>query len=180
MKVFAAAAILIALYLLYKIAMQTENKTENKNASRNIPEKEPEPASNVVGRSRYVSPNQRQSAPDATPESKTDETTKSAGTFEPDKDSEEDFSMPLDEEENGDEADLEDEELEGVFEYERASAGGLTYEEMSEALRLENNPAVLRRMEGTDMFEQLIAQDKGRKERIRAILDRHEQLTIDN
>jgi len=184
MKVFAVAAIVIALYLLYKIS-RTENKAAF-HSKEDIPEREKPDTENVVGKSRYVPASQSQAAQTLSSKEENKIPDKKADIFalenkrkEREEKPEEaellDIEVPLDSE--PEDWDGETEELQEIFEGEPQFAGGLTYEEMTEAVSKEDKPEILRQLSKTDMFEQLIFQDKAKAERIRKILDSYENET---
>jgi hypothetical protein len=84
-----------------------------------------------------------------------------------------------DESDNPD-ADEEAEELRQVLEQETDAelANGLSIEEMETATKAIDSPTdddseILYRVEKTDMFEQLVSGDEGKRLRIAAVIDRH-------
>lgn len=192
MKVLAVLIMLAALFLLYRIAYPG-----GKAKDSDPPPEKPEPAADVMGKSRYVLPDR--SKPLQTPASSAENETneRKAITFaagsekrdavippgkpdevfgeEPDPE-----SLDIEPDENETESDSE-EEVECLRQTpggDAETAEGLTIEEMAGTVEAVQNPAdesaeLLYRMERTDMFERLVSGDEGKAERIRAVIDRY-------
>jgi hypothetical protein len=93
---------------------------------------------------------------------------------------EDDLDIPPDDEPEDDEpdADEESEELRQTPEGEAELANGFSIEEMETAAGAIDSPGdenaeILYRVEKTDMFEQLVSGDEGKRQRIAAVIDRH-------
>jgi hypothetical protein len=196
MKAFAIIVILIALYLLYRIAYP--KPTNNKQRDDN-PVKREIDSDDVVGKSLYVRPSGQPRTTPATP-LKTENQAEKPITFAPEIESKP-VAIPSEEldavfkktseEETFDESDLDieedDDDNEEVDLEEEAEdfrqmigedariAGGFTYDEIAEAIKTPNRPEILYSLSKTDMFEQLVSGDAGRAAKISSVLDRYEQ-----
>jgi hypothetical protein len=201
MKLFAAVVMLVALFLLYRIAYPKQTGSKKGD---DIPEKKEIDAAEVVGKSHFVRPpdSQSQTTP-ATPlnpekqdekayifapgNGKTDAVIPSErldeifGEEQPDED---DLDIPPDDDdeseldENTPDADEEAEELRQVLGRETEFADGFSIEEMESATKAitsptDENAELLYRMDKTDMFEQLVSGDEGKRQQITAVIDRH-------
>ena len=200
MEIFASIVMLIALYLLYRIAypQQARRKTGD-----DVPEKRPETARSVMGKSRFVLPDRSKplQTPATFPESENSEEKASifaseseesgSAAVSPDGSSKAFTSAP-------DPKDLDiapDEEEEVDFEAEEAAeawnripgnekmlADGVDFEELQHiATVVKEQPETVseetgRRMvalEHTDLFETLASGDEGKMNWIKAVIDRH-------
>jgi hypothetical protein len=201
MKLFAIIIMLIALYLLYRIACPRQvTKKDNE-----IPTEKPKFAPDVMGKSRFVLPDR--SKPLQTPA--TSLGTKkgyekpdifASGTEEkgsaviPAEQLDEVFgnnsnpeimSVPLeneDEDEIDFEAEQEAEELHRVLGHEPEYAGGFDYDDLQTAVKVireqpdevsEETGRTLAVLEDTDVLEILVSGDEGRLSWIKSIVERN-------
>ncbi|OAV74533.1 hypothetical protein Barb7_01957 [Bacteroidales bacterium Barb7] len=203
MKLLAVTAIIIALYLMYRMAFPKQPETKEDNDYP--PEKEPD-TDDVVGKSHFVLGNQRQPKPTPAKPEKSENQAEKPDTFAsenkksdaviPSEELDEVFSKlpePMDmdyplERETDEEPDIdteeEAEELRQTLGKDAEVASGFTYEEMEQAVDAVNHSSeeteaevgrVLSGLEKTDMFEQLVSGDVGREARIKSAIDRHVQ-----
>jgi hypothetical protein len=196
MKIFAIAAIVIALYLMYRTACP---KSPEKEKSDDLFPKSETDTSDVVGKSRFVLENRSQHQPTPATSAIPENGTKKENTFVPlnektgavipPEDLDEVFAQPIDidypctrvrdepEEEAIGESEEDDEDFCLIPGRDAELADGFSYEEMVQAFDGNNAQAaeVLYRLEKTDLFEQLVSGDTGRSARIKALLDRHER-----
>ena len=198
MKVFAMMMMLAALFLLYRIACPKQPKTK---VNGDPPDRDAKAVQNVMGKSRFVLP--EQSKPLQTPASSTkiENIEKkpyifaagneiSNAVIPPEKLDEvfgedfnpDDLDIEPDEDIGDDEidGDEEDEDLRQTTGRDAHLAGGWSIEELAESVHAVENPTdekaeVLCRIEQTDLFEQMVSGDEGRAARIKAIIDRHVQ-----
>jgi hypothetical protein len=199
MKAFVITVMLIALFLLYRIAFPKHVETKKGN---DIPVKRETNTDDVVVKRRYVCPAPGQPQPTPATALKSENQTEKADIFaagnenrttvipsekldevfgtDPNPD---DLDIPPDDDPDESEAE-EAEELRGTLGGDARLADGFTYEEMATAIDAVNNPSeetekeaarVLSGLEKTDMFEQLVSSDAGRALRINAVLDHYEQ-----
>ena len=198
MKTLVLIIMLVALYLLYRIAFPKRRETKQ---GSEIPQKRETDASEAVVKSRFVRPVQGQPQPTYATPLKTDLQEEKPSIFAggnekkdavippgkldevfADEPNPEDLDIPPDEDDENDETDL-DEEAEEFLQTpgsDAEMADGLTIEEMSETIEAIHNPTdekagLLYRMEKTDMFEQLVSGDEGKAARIKAVIDRYIQ-----
>jgi len=203
MNEFVVTVIVIALYLLYRIAFQHPPEA---GKGHDTPQKTDTDTDDIVGKSRFVLPDRRQPAPTPATSKKSESQEEKQHTFVaesekanaviPSEALDEIFGevpQPMDvdyppERETGepeDEPDAEEEaaELRQVLGKEAELAGGLTCEEMAEAIEAVNHPSdggeeaarALSGLEKTDLFEQLVSGDAVKAARITDVLDRYEQ-----
>jgi hypothetical protein len=194
MKVFLIIVIVIALYLLYRIAFP---KSTNSKSNNDIPLKRETDTGDVIGKSLYVRPHSQPRTTPATP-LKTENQAEKAITFAPEIENRtaiippeelnkvfrtapedetfDESELEIEDDEN-EEVDLEEEaeELQQMMGEEAKIAGGFTFDEMAEAIKTPNHPEILYSLSKTDMFEQLVSGDAGRAAKINAILDHYEQ-----
>ncbi len=191
MKLIAIIALLIALFLLYRIACQKPTPV-SKN-KEDLPEKEPEQTEGIVGKSRFVRSTRSQSTPnDDSPLNtvnqieKADifaqETPKNNGVIpleELDEVFEDTSGLDIEPDDETNEIDIEEEaeELRQTLGSDAIPASGLTYEEMEDAIACpsEEKAETLCQIEQTNLFEQLVASNEGKALMIKAIIDRHIQ-----
>jgi len=190
MKATAITVIVIALYLLYRIARQKSGSTKQGGDllfKTKIDEKD------VVGRSRFVPVFRSQSTPTASiiaePENQEEKPIIFASensnaviapeeldeVFAQSEPMEIDYPLERVETEEWEEPDAEEEaeEFRLVFGGEAILASGFTYEEMVSAIE-EDNPntgRILSGLEKTDLFEQLISGDAVRAVKITAVVE---------
>ena len=190
MKTLAIIIMLVALFLLYKIACQ--KPVSLPKTTEDLPEKEPETTESIVGKSAFVRSARSQSTPNADSPLNAENQTKKAYIFAPANEQNiavipleelnevfediSDLDIPPDDE--TDEIDI-DEEAEALFQTTRDDelASGFTYEEMAAAI---NNPSdekaeMLYQIEPTDLFEQLVSNNEAKALRIKTVIDRHIQ-----
>jgi len=196
MKTAAFMIMLIALFLLYRIAYPKRSATKKSNEI--LPKKEVD-ISELVVKSRFIRPNPGQLQTTPTTSVKTDlqgekQKTFAGGNGHSDGvipstrlnevfDSEvnpEELDISPDEDERTDEANLEEEaeDLRQVLGRDAEYAEGLSMEEMTEVAEAIDNPTdekggLLFRVETTDMFEKLVRGDEGKAARIREVIERH-------
>jgi len=193
MKIIALIIMLIALFLLYRIAYPSRSATKNSVGIMRTKESD---ISEVVIKTRFVRPNYGQPPPTATTSTKADSLNEMPSIFvggnekidsvipvekfdkvfgkeaNPD-----DLDIELDDNETDNETiDVGDEAAE--FEQGAELAIGMSIEEMTEAAKAIDNPTdekanILFKVEKTDMFEKLVSGDEGKAERIKAIIERH-------
>jgi hypothetical protein len=205
MKLFAATVMLVALFLLYRIAYPPKPAATKKGDD--IPEKKEIDADEVVGKSHFVRP--PDSHPQTTPATvlnpekqdekayifapengKTDAVIpfdrldEIFGDEQPDED---DLDISPDDEPDENEpdedmpdADEEAEELRQALGQETEFADGFSIEEMETATKAidtptDENAEILYRVENTDMFEKLVSGDEGKRQQITAVINRHIQ-----
>ena len=196
MKTIALIIMLIALFLLHRIAYPKQMGMKERNDAARQREVD---ISDVVVKSRFTRPNSGQLQTTLSTGLKTDLQEEKPDTFalgneqkgaaipseRLDEVFEEEFDpqeleIPPDEDEVYGEADLEEEaqELRQTMGREVESAQGWSIEEMTEAVEAIDNPtdekgALLYRVEPTDMFEKLVSGDAGKAARIREVIERH-------
>ena len=198
MKTFAAVTMLIALYLLYRIAFP---KFPEAKTGSDIPANGETDADDCVKKSRYVSACRRQPQPTPATDVNSDcqvekpsifasRNEKTDAVIPPGKLGEvfgedpgpEDLDIEPDDENETDSPDWdgeeESEELRQTLGGDAEPAGGFSVEEMEEAAGAVDNPsdrnaAILFRVEKTDLFEQLVSGDEGKAARIKALIDIH-------
>jgi hypothetical protein len=207
MKLLALFIILVALYLLYRIAYPKQPDT---NKGNNVPEKEAKAVRNVMGKSCFVLPDR--SKPLQTPATKqeTDKSEEKAVTFAAETEEKQSAVIPaeqLDEVfgENGNseimsiplesipddndidfEAEEEVEELNRALGHEAEFADGIDYDDLQTAVKVvkeqpetvsEETGKMLAALENTDMFELLVSGNEGKMSWIKTVIDRHIQST---
>jgi hypothetical protein len=186
---------LVALYLLYRIAFPKPPASKQGN---DIPLEVETEADDGVGKSRYVPTFRRQPRPTPATGVNSENQAEKPVTFaavnsetgvaippekldevfaeEPDP---EDLDIPPDDENETDSPDLneEAEELRRTLGGDAKPADGFTIEEMTEAVRnpSDENAGFLYQVEKTDMFEQMVSGDQGKRVTIKAVIDRHLQ-----
>lgn len=184
MKAFAIVAILVALYLLYRLAYPKQSKPKPKVE---IPPKKKTDENSVVGQSRVVLSSRSQ--PPTTPAMPlksgiSDENTDNFATEnEP-----MDIHVPLEyepaEPENEADENEEAEELRHTLGSEATLASGFTFEEMDMAVGEVNHPSgeneaqaaeVLYRLENTECVTQLAAISPEKAARIKGLISLHVQ-----
>jgi hypothetical protein len=202
MKIFAAAMMLIALFLLYRIAYPKPAATKKGDE---VPEKKEIGGDEIVGKSRFVRPSgsQTQTTPAMSlnpekqdekanifaPENGKIETTiipfdRLDEIFGEEQTDEDDLDIQPDEDEtDSPDADEETEDLRQELEATTEFANGFSIEEMETAAKAIENPTdgnaeLLYRVDKTDMFEKLVSGDDGKRQRITAVIDRHIQSLI--
>ncbi|MDR3262133.1 MAG: hypothetical protein LBT78_09930 [Tannerella sp.] len=200
MKTFVVTVMLVALYLLYRIAFSGQAETEK---GHDIPVKKETDTDAVVVKSRFVRGNRRQPQPTPATAEKSENQTEKPRIFAAGNESRaavipsekldevfgsevnpDDLDIPPDDETDGPDADDEAEELRQTLGKDAEPANGFTWEEMAQAVETVNSPPegtaneaarILSGLEKTDMFEQMIAGDEGKALRIKAVIERHVQ-----
>ena len=200
MKALVIMIMLIALYLLYRIAYP--KRVEPKQGD-DTPRKRETNRSDAVLIKRFVRPDCGQSRPTCTTVLKTEYQEEKPSIFVAGNESREAVILPEkldevfseepnpedldidpeeDDEEEDDEPDLEEEaaELRQVLGDDAVMADGMTIEEMTETVEAIKNPTdskarLLYKAEQTDMFEQLVSGDERKAARIKAVIDRYIQ-----
>jgi hypothetical protein len=201
MKLFAVTVMLVALFLLYRIAYPPKPAATKKGDE--VPEKKEIDADEVVGKNHFVRPADGQSPPTPATVLNPEKQDEKAYIFAPgngktdavippdrldeifgeEQPDEDDLDIPPDEDEseldeNTPDADEEAEELRQVLGRETEFADGFSIEEMETAAKAISAPTdesaeILYRVEKTDMFEQLVSGDEGKRQQITAVIDRH-------
>jgi len=201
-KAAAFVVMLVALFLLYRIAYPKQPKTKS---SGDLREKDTKPDHSVMGKSRFVLPDR--SKPLQTPAISTEfeKTAENAYIFaagnekrksvipnenldevfgdESEDVNPEDLDLDADEDDGYDEtvdAEEEAEEFRQKLGRDAELASGFSIEEMSEAAKAIDKPTdekakILFRVEKTDMFERMVSGDEGKETLIKAIIDRYVQ-----
>jgi hypothetical protein len=207
MKLLAIIIMLIALYLLYRIAYPKQADTKKDDA---VPETETKPAGNVMGKSRFVLPDRSQPLQTPATSLKTEKPEEKAVTFAPEIEEKQSAVIPaeqLDEvfgaddnseimsislDDNFDDNDIdfdaeeETEELNRTLGHETMYAEGIDYDELQTVVKVvKEQPETvnaetgrtLADLEHTDMFELLVSGDEGKMNWIKTVIDRHIQNT---
>jgi hypothetical protein len=198
MKLFAATVMLVALFLLYRIAYPKQAATKKGD---DIPEKKEIDAGEVVGKSHFVRPAAGQSQTTPATTLNTEKQEEKANTFAPEngkievivpfdrldeifddeQPDEDDLDIPPDEDETDEDApdaEEESEELRQVLGQAVELADGFSIEDMENAAKAidaptDENAGILYRVEKTDMFEKLVSGDEAKQQLITAVIDRH-------
>ena len=180
MKTILVVVMLLALYLLYRIAFPKPIKKQ-KPASvlsrHKINEKE------IIGQSRVVLSFQRQAVPVAAKTCETVSSPENADSFVPESESGMmDISVPLEQEDGPEEPEIdpeeEAEELRQLTGNETELASGCTFEELEQTVHEVNNPSgndrqvakVIYRLQDTDCITQLAAISPEKAERIKRLI----------
>jgi hypothetical protein len=197
MKLFTMIIMLIALYLLYRIAypkqaLQKSNDFFEKKAKSNR---------SVIGKSRFVLPDRSQPVQTSTASLKTDNEEDNAPTFASETEKQELAVVPpnmqdndFEDEPNPEDLEIEDEDeddidVEAEEESERYGqkamlAAGLDFEDLQQATIVvreqpdtvsDETAETLAALENTDMFEILVSGNEGKRNWIKAIIDRNIQ-----
>jgi hypothetical protein len=198
MRPLALVIMLIALYLLCRIALPKHKDAKQGNVT-------PQPkndfdASDLVVKSRFVLPNRSQPQPTRTTPAKSDFQEEKPYIFAAGNENRnsvipnekldevfgedvnpEDLDIEPDENEKSDEpkeADEEAEEMRQMLGGETGLAVGWSIEELTEVAEAINHPTdekadILLRAEKTDMFERLVSGDAGKAAKITAVIDRY-------
>jgi hypothetical protein len=202
MKIFVMAIMLIALYLLYRIAYPKRAATRGDD---DVSEKETKTARNVMGKSRFVLPDR--SKPVQTPaiSADTEPNAKKAFSFAAGNQEKQSAVIPPDEldeifgDVNPDDLDIEpddedendidlaaEEEAEAMHRIE-GIAEGLDFDDLQHVAQVvKEQPETVSRktgakmaaLEHTDVFETLVSGDEGKKNWIQAVIDRHVQNSL--
>jgi hypothetical protein len=208
MKLLVLLIIILSLYLIYRLSFPQQ---PGKQEGNKTPPPPPADGYEAVIKSRFVLPAQSNSAQHDDRMEDSEKQDKKADIFAAGNEkpnavipsgeldevfgedvNPEELDIPPDEETETEfnlsqpEADEEAEELRQTLgkDADGETAGGLTYEELAEAVRVVKNPQdegsretarILSGLEKTDMFEQLVSGDTDSATRIASILDRNEQ-----
>jgi len=183
MKTILVTIMLLALYLLYRIAFPKPIKKQNPPSvlsRQKINEKE------IIGQSRVVLSFQRQAVPDAAKTCETVSSHENADSFVPESESGMmDISVPLQHEDEPEEPEIdpeeEAEELRQLMGNDPEQASGLTFEELEQTVHEVNHPSgnerkvakVLYRLQNTDCITQLAAISPEKAERIKSLISLH-------
>jgi hypothetical protein len=198
MKLFAATVMLVALFLLYRIAYPKQQVAKKGD---DVPEKKEIDTGEVVGKSHFVQPVVSQPQPTPATVLNTEKQEEKANTFAPEngkieaiipfdrldeifgdeQPDEDDLDIEPDEDETGEDepdAEEESEELRQILGQEAELADGFSIEEMEDAAKAIDTPTdeyagILYRVEKTDMFEKLVSGDEVKRQQITAVIDRH-------
>ena len=183
MKTILIAIMLLALYLLYRIAFPKPIKKQKPTSvlsRQKINEKE------IIGQSRVVLSFQRQAVPDTAKTCKTVSSHENADSFVPESESGMmDSSVSLQHEDEPEEQEIdpeeEAEELRQLTGNETELAIGLTFEELEQTVQEVNHPSgndrqvakVIYRLQDTDCISQLAAISPEKAERIKSLISLH-------
>jgi hypothetical protein len=183
MKTFLVAVILLALYLLSRIAFPKpaeKQKIAPGLFRPKVNEKE------VIGQSRVVLSFQRQAVPVTAKTCEPASSDKNTDSFVPENDSGlMDISVPLEHGKENEESEIdpeeEAEELRQLTGSESEMAGGFTFEELEQTVSEVNHPSkndrqvakVLYRIQDTDCITQLAAVSPEKAERIKSLINLH-------
>lgn len=183
MKTILVSVMLLALYLLYRIAFPKSIKKQ-KQASvlsrHKVNEKE------IIGQSRVVLSFQRQAVPVAAKTCETVSSDENADSFVPENESGMmDISVSLQHEDEPEEPEIdpeeEAEELRQLMGNEPDLANGCTFEELERTVHEVNHPSgndrqvakVIYRLQDTDCITQLAAISPEKAERIKSLISLH-------
>ena len=180
MKTILVAVMLLALYLLYRIAFPKAIKKQKPTSvlsRQKINEKE------IIGQSRVVLSFQRQAVPVAAKTRETVSSPENADSFVPENESGMmDISVPLEQEDEPEEPEIdpeeEAEELRQLMGNEPDLACGCTFEELEQTVHGVNHPSgndrqvakVIYRLQDTDCISQLAAISPEKAERIKSLI----------
>jgi hypothetical protein len=183
MKTILVAVMLLALYLLYRIAFPKPIKKKKPTSvlsRQKINEKE------IIGQSRVVLSFQRQAMPVAAKTYETVSSPENADSFVPESESGMmDISVSLEQEEVPEEPEIdpeeEAEELRQLMGDELDLASGCTFEELELTVQEVNHPSgddrqvakVIYRLRDTDCISQLAAISPEKAERIKSLISLH-------
>ena len=183
MKTILIAVMLLALYLLYRIAFPKpakKQKTTSVLSRHKVNEKE------IIGQSRVVLSYQRQAVPVAAKTCETVSSHENADSFVPESESGMmDISVPLEQEDGPEEPGVdpeeEAEELQQLMGNEPDLASGCTFEELEQTVQEVNHPSgndrqvakVIYRLQDTDCVTQLAALSPEKAERIKSLISLH-------
>ena len=180
MKTILVAVMLLALYLLYRIAFPKAIKKQKPTSvlsRQKVNEKE------IIGQSRVVLSFQRQAVPVAAKTRETVSSPENADSFVPEnKSGMMDISVPLEQEDEPEEPEIdpeeEAEELRQLMGNEPDLACGCTFEELEQTVHGVNHPSgndrqvakVIYRLQDTDCISQLAAISPEKAERIKSLI----------
>lgn len=180
MKTILVAVMLLALYLLYRIAFPKAIKKQKPTSvlsRQKVNEKE------IIGQSRVVLSFQRQAVPVAAKTRETVSSPENADSFVPENESGMmDISVPLEQEDEPEEPEIdpeeEAEELRQLMGNEPDLACGCTFEELEQTVHGVNHPSgndrqvakVIYRLQDTDCISQLAAISPEKAERIKSLI----------
>ena len=183
MKTILIAVMLLALYLLYRIAFPKPIKKQKPTLvlfRPKVNEKE------VIGKSRVVLSFQRQAVPVAAKTRETVSSHENEDSFVKENESGMmDISVPLEHEDENKEPEIdpeeEAEELRQLTGRESELASGFTFEELEQTVNEVNHPSgnerqvakVLYRLQDTDCITQLAAISPEKAERIKSLINLH-------
>jgi len=183
MKTILIAVMLLALYLLYRIAFPKPIKKQKPTSvlpRHKVDEKE------IIGQSRVVLSFQRQAVPVAAKTCETVSSHENADSFVPENESGMmDISVSLEHEDEHEEPEIdpeeEAEELRQLTGDETELASGFTFEELEQTVHEVNHPSgndrqvakVLYRIQDTDCISQLAAISPEKAERIKSLISLH-------
>ena len=190
---------LIALFLLYRIAYPKQS-AEQKGGD--FSKKEPKKGGSIIGKSRFVLPDRSQHVQTPAAQTDLEKTTEKDTSFVPETEEKRSAAIPAeqlnevsedepdpdkldippdDDDEIDYEAEQEAEELNRVSGREVMLAEGLDYDDLRNVKKIvkqqpetvsEETGRTLAALENTDMFEMLVSGDEGKRNWIKAIIDR--------
>lgn len=183
MKTIIVTVLLLALYLLYRIAFPKPIKKPKPTPvlfRQKVNEKE------IIGQSRVVLSFQRQAVPVAAKSCETVSSHENADSFVPESESGVmDISVLLEHEDENEDPEIdpeeEDEELRQLTGNETELASGCTFEELEQTVHEVNHPSennrqvakVIYRLQDTDCITQLAAISPEKAERIKRLISLH-------
>ncbi len=183
MKTILVAVMLLALYLLYRIAFPKPIKKKKPNSvlsRQKANEKE------IIGQSHVVLSFQRQAVPVAAKTCNTASSHENADSFVVENESGMmDISVPLQHEDEPEEPEIdpeeEAEELRQLMGNDPEQASGFTFEELEQTVHGVNHPSgndrqvakVIYRLQDTDCISQLVAISPEKAERIKNLISLH-------
>lgn len=183
MKTILVSVMLLALYLLYRIAFPKPIKKQKPTSvlsRQKVDEKE------IIGQSRVVLSFQRQAVPVAAKTCETVSSHENADSFVPESESGMmDISVPLQPEDENEEPGIdpeeEAEELLQLMGNDPEQASGFTFEELEQTVHEVNHPSgndrqvakVIYRLQDTDCITQLAAISPEKAERIKSLISLH-------
>lgn len=183
MKTILVSVMLLALYLLYRIAFPKPIKKQKPTSvlsRQKVNDKE------IIGQSRVVLSFQRQAVPVAAKTCETVSSRENEDSFVPENESGMmDISVPLEQEDEPEEPEIdpeeEAEELRQLMGNEPDLASGCTFEELEQTVHEVNHPSgndrqvakVIYRLQDTDCITQLAAISPEKAERIKSLISLH-------
>lgn len=202
MKLLAILIMLVALYLLYRIAYPKQAGTAK---GAGVSEKKEKPSRSVMGKSRFVLPERSQPLQTTATQTDIEKSEENVSIFAAETGERQPAEIPADEldevfgegdnpeimsiplESETDDEEEETEELNRSLGYEAVMAEGVDYDQLQTAVKVvmeqpdevsEETGETLMRLENTDMFEHLVSGDEGKMSWIKTVVERHVQNTM--
>jgi hypothetical protein len=191
MKFLALISMLIALYLLYRIAYPKQADTKKGD---DVLKRETKPTGNVMGKSRFVLPDRSQHLQTPATEQETAKSEEKAVTFADETDEPKSVVVPpeeldevFSEDGNSDENDIdfeaeEAEELNRTLGLETMYAEGIDYDGLQAVAKIVNEQPetvseetgrMLAALEDTNLLEGLVSGNEGKMSWIKTVIDRY-------